>query len=208
MQHSRWVAIDVEPGGATTPKAYLGAVEVVDGRVGARVLIRIAAERRDEWTGRLQIPAGWHLDDALRMLDAFVADDPVVVYNARYDCAALRRMHASAGMVLPEWRCLDALRVVRAAERGERGNFYSLQSVVLRRHLFSDEECDRRRLIARTQRTNKWLLHDAEDDALAAALVVLDCADDPTDSLEEVAAKHGVSWTPLAGRSDTNAPGA
>lgn len=198
MDAHRWVAIDVEPGGATKPEAYLGAVEVVDGALGAQVLLRIAAERRDSLSGGVVQASGWDLSNALRMLDAFIGEADVVVYNARYDCAALRRLHDAARLPLPSWRVLDALRVVRANEGDDPRYFYSLQSVVLRRALLTEEECDRRRELHRTGHTNKWLLHDAQDDAMAAALVILDCAHDRADDLAKVAADHDVSWSSLA----------
>lgn len=166
MAGSRYVCIDVEPGGKWRPDGSIGLCEVdANGDIGTPFFLTFTSPLGP---GRPEtdFPEVWAL------VDAFLGGSIVAAYNARYDRAALRRLAAAvpdAIIAAPEIRCvLEAVRRTPTIP-----SIGCLGDAVIRLQLFSEAEVEvRRRRFFDDHYGNKWMLNDSSDDALACARLV------------------------------------
>jgi len=107
--------------------------------------------------------------EALTIIDAFVGTRLVSLFNHKYDAPMLRKLYRGEGLPVPEWMYFCGLELSRHS--GSRSS--SLIDNAVAFNLYSPEEVRARSLTHRiTPTANKWLLHDAADDAAANALLV------------------------------------
>ena len=164
MRGTRYVCMDVEPGGKTSGVGYIGLCEVdASGVIGQPFFVSFLSPL---WQGRHEtdFPEVW------AFVDAYLSGSLVAAFNARYDRSALRRLIAAvpgAGITPPEIRC-----VLEAARRHPDvlPSFGDLCDAVQRLKLLSEDEIEfRRRRFFDQGYGSKWMLNDAADDALACA---------------------------------------
>lgn len=165
MVASRYVCIDVEPGGSSRYDGAIGLCEIVDGTVGVPFHIGFRSPLH---------PASEDPDfvDVWMLVAAYLADaDVVMAYNASYDRRAVRRLiehsdYDAHALQVPEIRCLleSARRIIGVSSVGDLG------TRVREMRLFTEAEIEvRRRRFFIEGYGSKWLLNDATDDALACA---------------------------------------
>jgi hypothetical protein len=156
----RFVAIDVEPGGTWRDCGVFGVAEVVGSQVVAN--FQMAFQHTD-------------LAVTLTFLSAFIDDAPIVVYNRSYDVPALRKLVATTNQSAPSSVTYCALQMLRR-HVGHR-TVGTLSDCVHKYQLLSADEIAWRRVrFFSLGYGNKWLLNDAQDDALACARLVLHIA--------------------------------
>lgn len=166
------VALDVNPGGRALTHGYLGLAEIVpDDQVGEVLELRFARPVSRLHDGRpgdvSEFVAAW------TFVEAFIAGRPVVVSNAAYDLAALRKLLTAAGMEPPPLAVSDLLAIRRSvAPSLGRG---SVWAAVRALGLMTLEE-QHPRVEAGRSRPFPAERGTASDDALMAALVLVGLA--------------------------------
>ncbi|WP_040793407.1 3'-5' exonuclease [Nocardia paucivorans] len=184
------MTIDVEPGGRTSPYGYLGAAEIGGSTVEQTRLWKFRSPLY-RWPRAITDPAPG-FEQVWPLVDAFVGDRLVGAYGASYDVRQLNRLSAAAGIATRAIPFVDGLALARSLLPDDRHN---LQAVMLALNLSRPEFERRRRQRTTSGLTRKWLLHDAEDDALACALLFLHAAAHRLD-INRIMATHnlGLLW--------------
>jgi hypothetical protein len=163
------VSIDVEPGGRTVAMANLGVAEFIGLEPASTFQFRaISPHYRGDLS---RFDGSQSMRDALVLLDAFVGDRPVSFFHAIYDAPKLRKLYALAGLACPKWPYFCAAQLTRHLTPHDQRRAGLLDYVVAL-DLFEPSEVQRRREVFKAHGGNKWLLHNAADDALATGLLV------------------------------------
>ncbi|GGO01401.1 3'-5' exonuclease [Nocardia rhizosphaerihabitans] len=187
------VSIDVEPGGRTTPFGYIGIAEIIGNDVETSWMVKFRSPHY-RWPATSIDPAP-PFGQIWPYIDAFIADRLVASYGSSYDIKSLASLIAVEGCSARPIPFIDGLQLARSLSPRRSG---SLQELVLELNLLTREELAE----LHSQRSsagpvNKWLLHDAEDDALANARLLLQAADGPF-NVDKIISLHNLTVRPMA----------
>lgn len=189
------VSIDVEPGGLTSPVCSIGVAELSAGQVTTQLGFKVKSP-----LSRVSPAGGSDLPPSGRRVAVLgcVCRRPLgVVLLRRYDRGALQRLCAAAGVAAPGWNFICGREAAIAAGLVGLRGFRELQSMVLGLGLLSTIEIDQRRELHRRSPQQKWLLHNAVDDAWANAMVLQRAADALGTPAEDLPSVVGIKRRPL-----------
>lgn len=184
-----FVAIDVEPGGATTPLGHIGVAEVADSKLADSFSLTFEnpAYRSQRLDAFLSAPTEYlnlasshaeprvqHLgfDEVFPFLDAFVDNRLVVAYNSSYDKSAMRKLLATTDIPPVRWRFVDGYTIAR---RLWPSRPMPLQWLAVSLELLDETEITIRKMEKRMNPygQGKIILKNAQEDAWACAQVIL-----------------------------------
>ncbi|MGW0252678.1 hypothetical protein ACWDYH_39245 [Nocardia goodfellowii] len=183
---SSLVSIDVEPGGRTSPFGYIGIAEIIGNAVESSWLVKFRSPHYPWPASSLNAAPRFH--EVWPYIESFIGERLVAAYGFSYDIKHLALLLQLEQLPIHPTAFVDGLGLARSLRPGGG----SLQEMVLGLKLFTRDELagmhEHRRP---TRPVNKWLLHDAEDDALANARLFLHAADGhPFDVNSIIAAHH------------------
>ncbi|MFJ4651143.1 hypothetical protein ACIP5Y_07695 [Nocardia sp. NPDC088792] len=165
------VSIDVEPGGRTSPFGYIGIAEIIGNAVEDSWLVKFRSPHYG-WPATSVNPTPRFIE-VWPYVDAFIGERLTAAYGYSYDIKQLVRLLNLEKLPIRPIPVVNGLALARSLWPAAG----SLQTVVLGLNLLTRDELsavyDTR---PSTQPANKWLLHDAEDDALANARLFLHAA--------------------------------
>lgn len=128
-------------------------------------------------------------------VEAFIGDRVVAAYGMSYDINALAKLLVAAALPVPKLSFICGLQLARKLRPA--AVFNDLQTVALGLDLFSETEMEFRRVVGRSWARNKWLLHNAADDAAANARIFSRAAGSDFD-LDQLISANELKVRPLA----------
>lgn len=165
---SSLVSIDIEPGGRTSPFGYIGVAEIVGNAIESSWLVKFRSPHYS-WPATSINPTP-RLVEVWHYVDAFIGDRIAAAYGYSYDIRHLTQLLKLEKLPIRPIPVVDGLSLARSLVPGGG----SLQAMVLALGLLTrDELTALHNNRSSTRPANKWLLHDAEDDALANARLFL-----------------------------------
>jgi hypothetical protein len=167
------VALDVNPGGRTTPDGHLGVAEIVGDEVVGHFEVRFdhpIARLHDGRPGEVgEFRAAW------TFVEAFIGGRPVAVSNGCYDSPALAKLLVAAGLPAPPGLSLWCTKLIW---RSLRPGVLIDNVWAAARRLGMIELAEQVRLLDAARSGSPPVSTAAQDDALMCALMLLGLARD------------------------------